>query len=164
MELPITGPAFAEVDRAYPGLDPVRRRHEALRRVFGTMVEDVLQVAALRLRPAELSCAQDIRDLRLTVIRFSDRLYRELRVIRQFLFTRMYRAPSVVAMRARVTDVVRGLFPLFMARPDCMPDEWRRDVARAGSDTELARIVADYVAGMTDRFAIQEHARLVADA
>ena len=164
MELPITGPAFAEVDRAYPGLDPVRRRHEALRRVFGAMVEDVLQVAALRLRPAELTCAQDIRDLRLTVIRFSDRLYRELRVIRQFLFTRMYRAPSVVAMRARVTDVVRGLFPLFMERPDCMPEEWRRDVVRARSDTELARIVADYVAGMTDRFAIQEHARLVQGA
>ncbi|MCC5954976.1 MAG: deoxyguanosinetriphosphate triphosphohydrolase [Natronohydrobacter sp.] len=161
MELPITGPAFAEVDRLYPGLEPMRRRHEALRRVFGVMVEDVLLVAGTRLGPAELTHAQDIRDLRLKIIRFSDRLFRELKVIRQFLFTHMYRAPSVVAMRAQVTGMVRALFPLFLARPDLLPGEWRRDVELARSETELARIVADYVSGMTDRFAIQEHARLV---
>ena len=161
MELPITGPAFEEVDRLYPGLEPMRRRHEALRRVFGVMVEDVLLVAGTRLGPATLSSAQDIRDLQLKIIRFSDRLFRELKVIRQFLFTRMYRAPSVVAMRARVTEVVQDLFPLFMARPELMPPEWRRDVEAATGETALARIVADYVSGMTDRFALQEHARLV---
>ena len=161
MELPITGPAFAEVDRRYPGLDPMRRRHEALRRVFGVMVEDVLLVAGTRLGPADLQTAQDIRDLRLRIIRFSDRLFRELKVIRHFLFTRMYRAPSVVAMRAEVTAMVRDLFPLFMARPELLPADWQGDVARAGSDVELARLVADYVAGMTDRFAIGEHKRLV---
>ncbi|TVP71831.1 MAG: deoxyguanosinetriphosphate triphosphohydrolase [Rhodobacteraceae bacterium] len=161
MELPITGPAFAEVDRLYPVLEPMRRRHEALRRVFGVMVEDVLLVAGTRLGPAELGAAQDIRDLRLQIIRFSDRLFRELRVIRQFLFTRMYRAPSVVAMRARVTGMVQELFPLFMAQSELLPAEWQRDVSDARSETDLARIVADYVSGMTDRFAIQEHARLV---
>ena len=82
----------------------MRRRHEALRRVFGVMVEDVLLVAGTRLGPADLHSAQDIRDLGLTIIRFSDRLFRELKVIRQFLFTRMYRAPSVVEMRAKVTN------------------------------------------------------------
>lgn len=164
MELPITGPAFAEVDRLYPGLEPMRRRHEALRRVFGVMVEDVLLIAGTRLGPADLTSAQDIRDLRLTIIRFSDRLFRELKVIRQFLFTRMYRAPSVVAMRAEVTEMVRSLFPLFLARPELLPEEWRRDVDRATDETALARIVADYVSGMTDRFAIQEHARLVSGA
>ncbi|MGP9788502.1 deoxyguanosinetriphosphate triphosphohydrolase [Roseinatronobacter sp. NSM] len=161
MELPITGPAFRDVDRLYPGLEPMRRRHEALRRVFGVMVEDVLLVAGTRLGPADLQSAQDIRDLNLTIIRFSDRLFRELKVIRQFLFTRMYRAPSVVAMRMQVTGVVRDLFPLFMEQPRHLPTEWRRDVDAAQSETELARIVADYVSGMTDRFAIQEHARLV---
>ncbi len=162
MELPITGPALAEVDRLYPGLEVMRRRHEALRRVFGVMVEDVLLVAGTRLGPADLACAQDIRDLGVTIIRFSDRLFRELKVIRQFLFTRMYRAPSVVAMRARVTEVVTDLFPLYMTRPDLLPPEWRRDVEAARDETALARVVADYVAGMTDRFAIAEHARLVA--
>lgn len=164
MELPITGPAFAEVDRLYPGLERIRRRHEALRRVFGVMVEDVLLVAGTRLGPADLGSAQDIRELRLTIIRFSDRLFRELKVIRQFLFTRMYRAPSVVAMRAQVTEMVRALFPLFLARPEVLPAEWQHDVSRAQGDTELARIVADYVSGMTDRFAIQEHARLIRGA
>ena len=161
MELPITGPAFADVDRLYPGLDVMRRRHEALRRVFGVMVEDVLLVADTRLGPANLTHAQDIRDLNLTIIRFSDRLFRELKVIRQFLFNRMYRAPSVVEMRAQVTTMVRELFPLFMKQPDLLPAEWRQDMDAAYSDTELARIVADYVSGMTDRFAIQEHARLI---
>ena len=161
MELPITGPAFAEVDRLYPGLDPMRRRHEALRRVFGVMVEDVLAVAQTRLGPAALPDAQAVRELGVTIIRFSDRLFRELRAIRQFLFTRMYRAPSVVAMRAEVTAMLDDLFPLYMARPELLPAEWHADVAAARDETALARIVADYVAGMTDRFAIHEHARLV---
>ena len=164
MELPITGPAFAEVDKLYPGLEVMRRRHEALRRVFGVMVEDVLLVAGTRLGPADLHRAQDIRDLGLTIIRFSDRLFRELKVIRQFLFTRMYRAPSVVEMRAKVTTMVEDLFPLFMAQPELLPAEWQLDVAQATDETALARIVADYVAGMTDRFAIQEHARLIGAA
>jgi len=139
----------------------MRRRHEALRRVFGVMVEDVLLVAGTRLGPADLRHAQDIRDLGLTIIRFSDRLFRELKVIRQFLFTRMYRAPSVVEMRTKVTAMVEDLFPLFMAQPELLPAEWQRDVEAARDETALARIVADYVSGMTDRFAIQEHARLV---
>ena len=161
MALPITGPAFAEVDARYPGLDRMRRRHEALRRVFGVMVEDVIAVAQHRLQAAEPENADAIRHLGVTFIRFSDKLFRELKVIRQFLFTRMYRAERVVAMRAEVTDVVRDLFTLFMGDPGHLPDEWRDDVVRADSTDALARIVADYVAGMTDRFALQEHARLL---
>ena len=160
MELPITGPAFAEVDALYPGLDRMRRRHEALRRVFGTMVEDVIAVARHRLDAAQPRDADAIRHLGVTIIRFSDRLFRELKVIRQFLFTRMYRAPQVMAMRAEVTVVVRDLFGLFLDDPALLPGEWHADVAAAADRAELARIVADYVAGMTDRFALQEHSRL----
>ncbi|MCW1934070.1 deoxyguanosinetriphosphate triphosphohydrolase [Pararhodobacter zhoushanensis] len=161
MALPITGPAFAEVDALYPGLDKMRRRHEALRRVFGVMVEDVIAVAHHRLEAAQPKDADAIRFLGTTIIRFSDKLFRELKVIRQFLFTRMYRAPRVVAMRAEVTEVVRDLFTLFMQDPTRLPDEWRDDVARARDEAALGRIVADYVAGMTDRFALQEHSRLL---
>lgn len=160
MDLPITGPAFAEVDALYPGLDRMRRRHEALRRVFGTMVEDVIAVARHRLEAAEPADSDAIRNLGVTIIRFSDRLFRELKVIRQFLFTRMYRAPRVVAMRAEVTEVVRDLFALYLAQPDVLPGEWHADIAAARDQAALARVVADYVAGMTDRFALQEHARL----
>ena len=161
MELPVTGPAFAEVDRLYPGLDPMRRRHEALRRVFGEMVEDVIAVAQQRLEAAQPQSAQEIREMGTTIIRFSKRLYQDLKSIRSFLFHRMYRAPSVMAERAKVTRVVNDLFPLFMGDPALLPAEWRGDIARAPDQTHLARIVADYVAGMTDRFALQEHARLI---
>ncbi len=78
----------------------------------------------------------------------------------------MYRAPSVVVERQRVTMMVNALFPLFMEQPELLPEDWHDDVARAvarGNEgqTELARVVLDYVAGMTDRFAIQEYHRLV---
>lgn len=154
MELPLTGPAFAQVDALYPGLEPMRRRHEALRRVFGVMVEDVIAVAQNRLAAANPHSVEEIRALEGPVIRFSKPLYQELKAIKSFLFTRMYRAPSVMVERARVTQVVNDLFPLFMTRPELLPEEWREDVARARDETALARIVADYVSGMTDRFAI----------
>ncbi len=160
MALPVTGPAFAEVDALHPGLEKMRRRHEALRRVFGRMVEDVIAVAQIRLDAAQPKSVADIRAMEGTVIRFSKPLYQELKAIRSFLFTRMYRAPSVMVERARVTAMMRDLFPLFMARPGLLPEEWAQDVENARSETLLARIVADYVSGMTDRFAIQEHTRL----
>ncbi len=160
MDLPVTGPAFSEVDRLYPGLDRMRRRHEALRRVFGRMVEDVIAVARNRLEAAQPKSAEAIRAMEGTVIRFSKPLYQELKAIRSFLFTRMYRAPPVMAERARVTAVVDDLFPLYLAQPDRLPADWQADVVRARSQTEIARLVADYVAGMTDRFALAEHSRL----
>lgn len=163
MELPVTGPAFEEVDRLYPGLEKMRRRHEALRRVFGRMVEDVIAVAQNRLTAAQPKSVDDIRHLGTTVIRFSKPLYQELKAIRSFLFHRMYRAPSVMVERARVTRMVNDLFPLFLSQPALLPAEWRSDIEAALDEVALARIVADYVAGMTDRFAIQEHARLIGE-
>ena len=160
MELPVTGPAFAEVDQLYPGLEKMRRRHETLRRVFGRMVEDVIAVAQNRLAAAQPQSVDDIRHMGTTIIRFSKPLYQELKAVRSFLFHRMYRAPSVMAVRAEVTRMIDDLFPLFLARPELLPPEWQADVQAAQSETDLARTVADYVAGMTDRFAIQEHQRL----
>ncbi|MDK2775235.1 MAG: deoxyguanosinetriphosphate triphosphohydrolase, partial [Tabrizicola sp.] len=84
----------------------------------------------------------------------------DLQAVRSFLFQRMYRAPSVMAVRAEVTRIIDDLFPLFLHAPKLLPPEWQPDVAAAPDETRLARVVADYVAGMTDRFAIQEHARL----
>ena len=159
-ELPVTGPAFAEVDTLYPGLDKMRRRHEALRRVFGCMVEDVLAVAQNRLAAAQPKSAQEIRALGGTVIRFSKPMFQELKVVRSFLFARMYRAPSVMIEREKVTKVINDLFPLFMQKPTLLPENWRSEIALATDETALARLVADYVAGMTDRFALQEHKRL----
>ncbi len=137
-----------------------RRRHEALRRVFGVMVEDVLSTSQGLLKAANPQSVEDIRALDHAVIRFSSALWSDLKVIRKFLFTRMYRAPSVVEMRTRVTVVVGDLFGHFMAHPMELPEEWCREIEAAEGETALARLVSDYIAGMTDRFALQEHARL----
>ncbi len=160
-ELPILDRNFAEVDRLYPGLNYYRRRHEALRRFFGVLVEDVINFARIRLDEINPQSVEDVRGAGRTIIRFSDEVFTDLKEIRDFLFQRMYRAPSVVEVRAQVTQVVRDLFPHFMAHPELLPKQWRKDVEEARGETELARIVMDYVAGMTDRFALQEHARLL---
>jgi len=161
-KLPLIGPAFDEVDATYPGLDPYRRRHEALRRVFGVMVADVIATSRANLRACGATSVEDIRHLGHPVICFSDAVWQDLGKIRRFLFTRMYRAPAVMKIRAEVTGVVEDLFPLFVEKPVLMPAEWANSIARAGADrTMLARLVADYIAGMTDRFALQEHERLI---
>ena len=160
-ELALIAPAYAEVDAKYPGLDPYRRRHEALRRVFGYMVEDVIDTSRARLEDAAPQCAEDIRQLGRPVIAFSDDMWEKLKEIRGFLFRRMYRAPSVMEIRGKVTQVVRDLFPLYMAEPEKLPQRWRSEIDRARDEAELARLVGDYIAGMTDRFALQAHADLL---
>ncbi|TCM75260.1 deoxyguanosinetriphosphate triphosphohydrolase [Rhodovulum steppense] len=158
--LPILSDCYVEVDRIWPRIDPKRRRHEATRRFFGVMVENVIAEARRLLAEAAPASAAEVRGLGRPVIRFSDPLWADLRQIRDFLFHRMYRAPSVMAVRAEVTRVVEELFPIYLADPAHLPAKWREDVAAVPDVTALARIVADYIAGMTDRFALQEHARL----
>ena len=159
-ELPILQDCFAEVDRKYPGLNYYRRRHEALRRFFGVLVEDVIAIARTNLAELTPKTASNVRYAGRPMIQFSDGLWGDLKVVRKFLFHRMYRAPSVVKMRKEVTEAVTTLFPLFMQHPELLPKQWRKDVQKAEDDVALARIVVDYIAGMTDRFALQEYERL----
>ena len=159
--LPIVGDAFMQVDQLYPTLESSRRMHEALRRVFGVMVSDVIQTSRNILAKSAFETVLDVRALDHAVIIFSNDLWHDLKVIRKFLFTRMYRAPSVVQMRERVTKVVEELFPLFMNQTNLLPAEWQVDIENAKDETALARIVSDYISGMTDRFAQQEHTRLL---
>ncbi|MEL7299638.1 MAG: deoxyguanosinetriphosphate triphosphohydrolase [Pseudomonadota bacterium] len=160
-ELPIVGPCYAEVDSLYPGLEPSRRRHEALRRVFGVMVEDVMDTSRALLAASGARSAQDIRDLGHPVIGFSEDMWAGIGELRTFLFHRMYRAPRVMEKRAQVTRIVEDLFPFFLSAPETLPTEWQGQIAERRDETDLARLVADYIAGMTDRFAMQEHARLL---
>ena len=162
--LPILDTCFAEVDAKYPDLNYYRRRHEALRRFFGALVEDVILYARAQLAEVDPQSVGDIRAAGRPMVQFSDGMFRDLKTIRAFLFERMYRAPSVIEMRREVTHVVEELFPFFLANPEHLPKQWRKDVAEAPDRTALARIVSDYIAGMTDRFALQEHARLVGRA
>ena len=157
--LPIVGAAYAAVDRAYPDLEPSRRRHEALRRVFGVMVADVIETSRAALQRSGAASVDDIRHLGAPVIMFSNALWSDLKVIRAFLFRRMYRAPAVMERRAEVTQVVNDLFPLFLETPSLLPGSWQSEL-RGADKTGVARHVSDYIAGMTDRFALQEHGRL----
>ena len=163
-DLPIVGPAFAEVDRLHPGLDPGRRRYEALRRVFGVMVEDVIAVAQGRLDAARPANVEAIRAMDGPIIRFSKPLYQGLKAIKSFLFTRMYRAEPVMAERASVTAMLNTLVPMLLDDPRLMPPEWQAELEAAADRTGRARVVLDYVAGMTDRFAIAEYQRLTGDS
>ncbi|WP_298494431.1 deoxyguanosinetriphosphate triphosphohydrolase [uncultured Maritimibacter sp.] len=156
--------SFAEVDQKYPTLDANRRFHEALRRVFGLMVEDVLGESFRLMNKVNPGSAWDVRQAGQQLIRFSPGMWEELKQLRGFLFRQVYRAPSVVKMREQVTMIVNELFPLFMENPDYLPSEWREDVRKANDETALARIVGDYIAGMTDRFAIETHARFIGGA
>jgi len=160
-ELPIIGPAFAEVDRLYPDLDPTRRRYEALRRVFGVMVEDVIAVAQNRLTGLQPQSVDDIRNMDGPIIRFSKPVYQNIKAIKSFLFQRMYRAPSVIVERDNVTKMLEDLFPLFLENPAMLPDQWGTMARSMNDRTQQARLVLDYVSGMTDRYAIAEHQRLI---
>ncbi len=160
-DLPIIRQAYIAVDRTWLGLEPHRRRHEALRRVFGAMVEDVIATSRQLISGAKAKDAQAIRNFGHPVIRFSDMAWSDLRAIRKFLFENMYRAPAVMKKRTEVTQVVDQLFPLFMDDPQLLPGPWAGDVVMARNKTQIARLVADYISGMTDRFALEEHARLI---
>ncbi|WP_069299452.1 deoxyguanosinetriphosphate triphosphohydrolase [Neptunicoccus sediminis] len=153
LHLPLVKPCFAEVDRKYPNLDPDRRRHESLRRVFGLMVEDLLTESRIWLEKSGAQTAQDIRNLDHPVIAFSDELLSGLNAIREFLYANMYRHADVLVVREEMTAVLRDLFHRFMDHPELLPEGW----TPYSDDFARARLVADYVSGMTDRFALKLH-------
>ena len=113
-ELPILRDCFARVDAKYPDLNYYRRRHEALRRFFGVLVEDVIAVSRHNLADLNPQSVHDIRHAGRMMIQFSPALWADLKVIRKFLFARMYRAPAVVEMRVVVTQMVDDLFPFLI--------------------------------------------------
>lgn len=160
-EVPLVGAAYAEVDLLYPELCRSKRRHEALRRVFSVMVGDVITTSTALLSASCVKCAQDVRDLDYSVIQFSKPLWGELKEIRKFLFKNMYRAEPVLIQREHAALVVCQLFECFMNSPQLLPSEWRGAVLAHDSDLPRARVIGDYIAGMTDRFAQLEFDRLL---
>ncbi len=157
--VPLVGPIFADVMESHPGLDESRLIHEAVRRMIGAMVDDVLAESRRRLSAAAPSSAEAVRALDGPVIAFSTEMRAHDRALKDFLYERMYRHHRVNRMASKARRVVRDLFALFMAEPHCLPAEWR---ARCDADdaTATARVIADYIAGMTDRSAFQEHRTL----
>ncbi|HEU0221465.1 MAG TPA: deoxyguanosinetriphosphate triphosphohydrolase [Paracoccaceae bacterium] len=159
-DLPVIGPAFREVDARWPDLDAQRRQHEAMRRVFGVMVEDALRESAQILGRIEPRSVEEVRAAGVPVIRFSKPLWEDLQIIRRFFFENMYRHWQVRRMRRKAGIVVRELFQVFMEDSGLMPVAWRRAANFAGDGEGRARVVCDYIAGMTDRYALQEHRKI----
>ena len=157
LPLPLVRDCFAAVDRQWPRLEQTRRRHEGLRRVFGVMVGDALARSAETLRQLAPASLAEVQTLPAPVIAFSEGVARDIAEIKAFLYTRMYRHHRVKRMRVKAVRVVRELFEIFLADPGLMPGEWRKAAEAAGTETLRARAVADYIAGMTDRFALEEH-------
>lgn len=158
-DLPEIGAIVLDVDRAFPDLDFSRRRHEVLRRLFGAMVEDMLRETARRIAEMRPGSAEEIRHYATALAGFSESMTVAFRPIRKFLFERMYRHFRVNRMMSKAQRVIEEMFPLLMASPNMLPDKWELRAADC-PPLERARIVADYIAGMTDRFALDEHRRL----
>ena len=158
-DVALVGPVFADVRESYPGLDHGRLVHEAVRRMIGVMVDDILAESGHRLDAAGCDSAADIRALGRPVIAFSEEMAVHDRNLKQFLYRRMYRHYKVNRMASKARRVVRDLFDLFVSEPECLPADWRARCDDVKS-RETARAVADYIAGMTDRFAFLEHQRL----
>jgi dGTPase len=157
-EVPLVGPVFAEVARRHPGIDESRLIHESIRRVIDRMVRDLVAETRRRLADSAVKHVDAVRSLGEPVASFSDEMRNHDRALKRFLFERMYRHYRVNRMSSKARRVVRELFQLFFAEPECLPGEWC--ALTGGSTVETARIVADYLAGMTDRFALDEHRRL----
>jgi dGTPase len=157
-EVPLVGPVFSEVALRYPGIDETRLIHESIRRVIDRMVRDLVSETRKRFADCGVKTVDEVRLLRQPVAVFSAEMRHHDRALKRFLFERMYRHYRVNRMSSKARRVVRELFQLFLAEPECLPGEW---CAPSGAGTaEIARIVADYLAGMTDRFALDEHRRL----
>jgi len=155
---PSLGELLDEIDARYPGLEPPRRIHELTRRVITRFVEDVVAEGERRLADAAPRHADDVRRAGRTMICFSDRLNEADTSIKRFLYANMYRHPKVMEVRREADGVVRDLFARFMTEPGAMPEEWQAGLPQ--DEPRLARRVADYIAGMTDRYALLEHRRL----
>ena len=158
-DVPLVGPVFADVRNTYPDLDQSRLVHEAVRRMIGVMVDDILTESKSRLAAASCASASEVRALDHPVIAFSEAMAANDRTLKEFLYRRMYRHYKVNRMASKARRVVRELFHLFVAEPECLPDDWRERCNGVRS-VETARAVADYIAGMTDRFAFLEYQRL----
>ena len=158
-DLPIVGNCLREVDKSHPSIDYPRKCHEALRRVFAIMVEDVLLESKKNLSDSYFVDADAVRDHHQKLIGFSDGFSRELFKIREFLFEKMYRHWKVNRLRFKAFRVVQGLFSMFFAQPDILPADWG-NVAKSLGEIERARLICDYIAGMTDQYALMEYRKL----
>nr|WP_269331906.1 deoxyguanosinetriphosphate triphosphohydrolase [Futiania mangrovii] len=157
--VPFFGEMFREVEERYPGIDPSRLIHEAVRRLIGDMVDDVVAETRARVAEARPRSVEDVRGAGRALAGFSAAMAGHDKALKAFLHGHMYRHYKVNRMMSKARRIVTDLFALYMAEPGILPDGWRRSAEEA-DEAARAALVADFIAGMTDRFAIEEHRRL----
>ena len=158
-EVPFISAILNDIDRQWPKLETTRRIHELVRRLITRFVEGVIRASQETLKPYQSASVDDIRNAGITLIRFPEELSEADRAIKKFLFARMYRSPSVMKIRNDAEQVIRDLFDAYIADISHLPKEWRQGL-EGSNRLQTRRRIADYIAGMTDRFALDEHRRL----
>jgi dGTPase len=158
-DVPLIGPILMGVRGDYPDLDDRLTRLEAVRRMIGAMVDDVLAETGRRAGAAKVGSEEDVRGLGSALVAFTGEMNEDLSRLRKFLYERMYRHWRVNRTRSQARRILADMFQLFLTEPDVMPNQWGAR-AQAADETGRARIVCDYIAGMTDRYAIEEHRKL----
>lgn len=154
----IVADIVAEIDVRHPGLEPDRRAHECMRRLITRMIEDAIAESVRRLLALKPESAADIRHAEAAVVGFSPAFVAVDRDIKGYLYPRMYRHQRVMHVMDEAERVVRDLFGQYVRAPADLPAEWRDGLDRLDEPARLRRI-ADYIAGMTDRYALVEHGR-----
>ena len=158
-DVSLVGAILGAVAADHPGGGESRRIHETVRRMIGAMVEDVIDASLERLEAAQPADVEAVRLHGAPLIVFSAAMQAHCEALKTFLHERMYRHHKVNRMASKARRTVHELFELFIEEPQCLPEEWRGRCDGPRTRT-TARVVADYVAGMTDRFAIHEHRNL----
>jgi len=158
-EDPMLADILAEVDARYPGLDDDRRGHETVRRVITRLVEDAISESARRIEALAPADLEEVRAAPRALIGFSPAMAEAERGVKRLLTARMYRHAHVDRVMSAAAGVLSDLFDRYFADPEALPAEWAREAGRGG-ETSHARAVADFIAGMTDRYALTEHRRL----
>jgi dGTPase len=157
--VPLIRDILERIHAEHPGLDAGRLVHELVRRLITQMIEDVIAETSERLHKLAPSSADDVRHAEAPVGSFSPRVAEADRAIKGFLYPRMYRHPRVMRIMGDAEAVVCALFARYVEKPQDLPAEWAQ-ATEAGDDGARLRRIADFIAGMTDRYALGEHARL----
>ena len=157
LELPFVRRLWHAIEKRHPGLDPVRKIKALVRDGIGTMVGDVLEETQRRVGEAGVTMIDEVRAHGSALAGFSAELAAEERQLKRLLYERLYNSPALIPVRMEAQRVIAGLAHYYIDNPATLPSGWQR------GDGELARQrgIADYIAGMTDRFAIARHEELV---
>jgi len=158
-ELPVLGELLRALRKRYPHVEHSRLVNELTRRLIAQMITDVIAETDRRVSELAPWTAADIRSAGKPTVGFSRSMAEADRAVKAFLTPRMYRHERVLSIMADAQRIVRELFEHYVARPEDLPAEWGRELATLDGLARV-RLIADFIAGMTDRFAQAEHARL----